>query len=231
MARRARWRFLAISLGVIAVCAGLWRFTPLAEWVKPQHLLSWLTTFRSQPWAPFAIVGLFIVGGLIAFPVVALIGVTALVLSPLLAFTVSLIGSLASALATYAIGARFVRGAARNAFGSAVQKVRSALSGQGVIAVALIRTVPVAPFTVVNIAAGCIGIPLKDYLLGTALGLAPGLVVITAFGQQLRTTLDHPTVPRIAALLAIITGWIGLSLLLQRVVARKHRPQADELDN
>lgn len=122
VAKRARWRFLAISLGVIAVCTGLWRFTPLAEWAKPQHLLSWLATFRDLPWAPLAIVGLFVVGGLIAFPLLALISVTALVLSPLQAFTVSLIGSLASALATYAIGARFVRGAARNAFGSAVQK-------------------------------------------------------------------------------------------------------------
>lgn len=99
------------------------------------------------------------------------------------------------------------------------------------IAVAVIRTVPVAPFTVVNIAAGCIGIPLKDYLLGTALGLAPGLIAITAFGQQLRITLDQPTVPRVAALLGIITGWIGLSLLLQRVVARKHRPPTSDCDN
>jgi uncharacterized membrane protein YdjX (TVP38/TMEM64 family) len=169
------------------------------------------------------IIGLFVLGGLIAFPLVALIAVTALVLSPLLAFFVSLAGSLASALTTYVIGARFMGKAARTAFGPTIEKLQSTLSDKGVIAVAVIRTVPVAPFTVVNLAAGSIGVPLQQYLLGTAIGLVPGLIAITAFGQQLRATLAHPTPSRIALLLAIVVAWIALSLLLQKLVARGRR--------
>jgi phospholipase D1/2 len=223
---RARWRLLIIGVVVLTLAIVLWRFTPLAQWITPQRLSGWVGTFGDQPWAPFAIIGLFVVGGLIFFPVMLLIGVTALVLTPLLAFVVSLVGALASALTTYAVGARFVRGAAHSAFGPALDKVRSALSTSGIIAVAVVRTVPIAPFTVVNLAAGSIGVRLTDYVLGTALGLAPGLIAITAFGQQLRAILDHPTPRGIGLLVAIVVGWIALSLLLQRVVSRRRTPVA-----
>jgi len=78
----------------------------------------------------------------------------------------------------------------------------------------------------VNVAAGSIGVPMADFLIGTALGLTPGIVAITAFGGQLRAVLEHPTPLRIAALMAIIGGWIALSLLLQRFVSRRQRSTA-----
>jgi uncharacterized membrane protein YdjX (TVP38/TMEM64 family) len=170
---------------------------------------------------PFALVGLFVLGGLIVFPVLVLIAATAVVLDPAKAFVVALIGTLASAMTTYAIGARCVRGTARNAFGPTLDKVSESLATRGVLAIAAIRVVPVAPFTVINVVAGSIGVRLSDFVLGTLLGMAPGLIAITAFGQQLRSVLDHPTPARIAASVGIIAAWIALSLLLQRLVGRK----------
>ena len=202
-----------------ATAAILWRFTPLAEFITPQRLSGWIGAFRHEPWTPFAIIGSFVVGGLVMFPVLLLIAATAVVLDPIMAFFVALAGTLASATATYAIGARFVRGTAQNAFGPALQKVGTALTKSGVIAIALIRIVPVAPFTVVNLAAGSIGVRFRDYLLGTVLGMVPGMIAITALGQQLKAVMDHPTMPRIAAVVGLVLGWIALSLLLQRFVA------------
>jgi uncharacterized membrane protein YdjX (TVP38/TMEM64 family) len=206
---------------LIAAAVVLWQYTPLAEYLTPQRLSQWLGRFRDEPWAPFAIVGLFVVGGLIVFPVLLLIAATSVVLEPASAFVVTFVGTLASAMTTYAIGARFVRGTARNALGPTLDKVGDALATRGVLAIATIRLMPVAPFTVINVAAGSLGVRLSDFLLGTLLGMAPGVIAITAFGQQLRSVLEHPTPLRVAALVGIVAAWIGLSLLLQRLVARK----------
>jgi uncharacterized membrane protein YdjX (TVP38/TMEM64 family) len=206
---------------LIAAAVVLWRYTPLAELITPQSLSQWLGQFRDEPWAPFAIVGLFVLGGLIVFPVLLLIAATSVVLEPVTAFVVTFVGTLASALTTYAIGARFVRGTARNAFGPTLDKVGDALATRGVLAIATIRLMPVAPFTVINVAAGSLGVRLSDFLLGTLLGMAPGVIAITAFGQQLRAVLDHPTPLRVTALVGIVAAWIVLTLLLQRFVGRK----------
>jgi len=71
------------------------------------------------------------------------------------------------------------------------------------------------------VAAGSLGVRFGDFVLGTLLGMAPGLIAITAFGQQLRSVLDHPTPLRVAAAVGIVAAWIALSLLLQRLVGRK----------
>jgi len=218
---RARWLLAGILLLAIAVTVVLWRYTPLAELITPDRVSQWLGRIRNEPWAPFAIVGLFVLGGLVAFPVLLLIAATAVVLDPASAFVVALVGTLASAMTTYAIGARFVQGTARNAFGPTLDKISASLATRGVLAIAAIRVVPVAPFSVINVAAGSLGVRFGDFVLGTLLGMAPGLIAITAFGQQLRSVLDHPTPLRVAAAVGIVAAWIALSLLLQRLVGRK----------
>jgi uncharacterized membrane protein YdjX (TVP38/TMEM64 family) len=110
-----------------------------------------------------------------------------------------------------------------HAFSSAVEKLRSMLSHSGIFAVAAIRMVPIAPFTLVNLAAGAIGVRLRDYVIGTLLGLLPGTVALTAFGHQLREIIEHPTLTNVGLLLAAIAAWIGLSLALQRWVSRRNR--------
>ncbi len=223
---RARWIILLATLALVLASIVLWRFTPLADWISPQRLSAWIGPFRSEPWAPLAIIGIFILGGLVSMSVLVLIGATALVLEPMEAFVVSMIGALASAFVSQLVGARFFRHTAHTAFGPTLAKVRTALSGNGVLAIATVRMMPIAPFTLVNLAAGSIGVPVVDFLFGTALGLTPGMIAITAFGGQLRAVLEHPTPLRIAMLVAIVGGWLALSMLLQRFVSRRRRSDA-----
>jgi uncharacterized membrane protein YdjX (TVP38/TMEM64 family) len=218
---RARWVIVLATLLFLIIAIVLWRFTSLADWLTPQRLSRWIAEFRNEPWAPLAIVGIFIVGGLIALPLMLMLGATALVLEPLTAFVVSMTGALASAIVTHFVGAHFIRNTAHTAFGPTLEKVRKGLSGKGVIAIATVRMVPIAPYTLVNLAAGSIGVPLVEFLVGTALGLTPGMIAITAFGGQLRAVIEQPTPLRVATLSAIVVGWVALSLLLQRWLARR----------
>jgi phospholipase D1/2 len=44
------------------------------------------------------------------------------------------------------------------------------------LSVATLRAIPIAPFTVINIISGAFQVPIRDYLLGSLVGLAPGIL-------------------------------------------------------
>src|SRR6185503_20366785 len=151
---------------------------------------------------------------------------TALVFDPLLAIVISLSGSLLNASAVYFACAKLIRDWAERSFGQAIARVRGALQSRGVLAVAMIRMVPVAPFSLVNVAAGTIGIPFRDYLFGTFLGLAPGTVLICVFGSELKDLMRDPSPLRVIAVIGIAAAWILLSFGIQRFVSRRNAGSA-----
>ena len=81
--------------------------------------------------------------------------------------------------------------------------------------------VPVAPFSLINLAAGAMRVPALDYTLGTLLGLAPGVGLMSVLGHNLTELLRAPTVGSIATIGAVVAGVIALSVAAQIVVARK----------
>jgi uncharacterized membrane protein YdjX (TVP38/TMEM64 family) len=52
--------------------------------------------------------------------------------------------------------------------------------------------VPLAPFAVEGVVAGAARVKLWHFMLGTALGILPGTLTSTVFGDQLQTWLDDP---------------------------------------
>ena len=60
------------------------------------------------------------------------------------------------------------------------------------MAVALLRLVPLAPFTIVNIVAGVSEVRLAHFVIGSGLGLSPGIALTTLLGTQLGAWLRHP---------------------------------------
>lgn len=181
---------------------------------------------RDSAWAPLLVIGAFVIGGLIMFPLTLLITATAVVFDPWLAVVLSLAGALANAVVVYAIGRGLMRETVMHAFGKYVEKLQGALDRSGIIAVASIRMVPIAPFTLVNLAAGAIEVRLRDYAIGTLLGILPGAIALTAFGRQLREIVERPTLTNVGLLAAAIAAWIAISFGLQRLVARRKRATA-----
>jgi phospholipase D1/2 len=82
----------------------------------------------------------------------------------------------------------------------------------------VIRVIPVAPFSVVNVVAGASHLRFTDYLIGTALGMAPGTLAFSLLGSQLERTLREPSATSIAvavgiAVAAASLGWAANKLL------------------
>jgi hypothetical protein len=68
---------------------------------------------------------------------------------------------------------------------------------------------------------------MRDFMLGTLLGMGPGILLTVAFAHQLVASLRHPTVGSFAVLISIGVVLVGISLLLQRFLGR---PKASEAE-
>jgi phospholipase D1/2 len=211
----------AILLGLAVIAGALvWEYTPLAEMVDPKAIGATLRRFADGPLAPLVVLGIFVGGGLIVFPVVVLIAATAATFGPVYGFAYAFVGTMASALVTYGLGAWLGKRTLRDLLGPKLESVRRKVARKGVLAVALIRMVPVAPFTVVNMLAGASQITLTQFTAGTAIGMAPGILIMSLLGHQLSQIVLHPSASSIGLLAAAIFGWIALSVGVQALISK-----------
>jgi len=104
----------------------------------------------------------------------------------------ALLGCLTSATLTYAMGRIAGRDLVRKIAGSRMDRFRRKGTRHGLITVFMIRIVPIAPFTVVNLIMGASEIRFYDFIVGSLLGMMPGLLVLTLFGFQLDYTVRSP---------------------------------------
>jgi phosphatidylserine/phosphatidylglycerophosphate/cardiolipin synthase-like enzyme/uncharacterized membrane protein YdjX (TVP38/TMEM64 family) len=222
-----RWgRFLAIAFVVLAFVA-LWRYTPLADLANPKELIGWLRGFGSDSFMPFVIILAYLIGGMIAFPVTVLIAVTGMMFEPLTAITLALGGSLLSAVATFQLGCLIGGRPLRGFLGPKVSRLNRILANRGILSVMAMRMLPVAPFTLVNFAAGAIRVRLADFLLGTVLGMFPGILILTLMGYQFVQSLTDPDPIHILFLGLGIAAMFSLGLAIQRF-AEKRRAVPNE---
>jgi uncharacterized membrane protein YdjX (TVP38/TMEM64 family) len=116
---------------------------------------------------------------------------------------------LAGALTGSAVGFGLARGLGRDAVRALdsrqLQRLDGLLRRRGLVAVIGIRLVPL-PFAAVNYACGLSALRLRDYLLGTAVGIMPGAtayVSVGAFGATPDSTPFLLAVAGVAALTVV----------------------------
>jgi uncharacterized membrane protein YdjX (TVP38/TMEM64 family) len=199
----------AIELLLVAALAALWRWTPLYE----RFPLEAFSDFAAWPLAPFVMLLAFVVGGLIAVPLTPLIIATALLFDTPLGTLYALLGALLSALVTYGAGRALGREAVRRLAGLRLNAITRRLARQGALAIAILRLVPVGPFTLVNAVAGASRIRLRDFLIGTAIGVTPLIVLAFSFVDRARAAFVEPG-PVTYAALAAVTGIIALGAIV-----------------
>jgi len=215
---RARLIGTAAGIAALAIMAVAWRFTPLHEWLALDRLVDIGTAVSEEPWAPLGVLVAFVGAGLVAFPLLVLIAVTALVFGPWLGPVYTIIGATASAALTFGIGRRLGRETVRKLAGKRVNDLSRRLAKRGLIAIAFVRMLPIAPFSIVNVVAGASHIRWSDFLLGTVIGLLPGIVTMTFFVDRAIAALRDPgpdTIGLLALALALI---VALAFVLRRML-------------
>jgi phosphatidylserine/phosphatidylglycerophosphate/cardiolipin synthase-like enzyme/uncharacterized membrane protein YdjX (TVP38/TMEM64 family) len=233
---RSLLRYAALLVAVAGVAA-TWRFTPLHAYLDLARVVALGQRLRGSAAAPLLVLGAYVGGALLFFPITLMLASTALVFGPRLGFVYGLGGALAGALVTYGAGRLLGRSRARWLEGPRLARVRRHLQRRGLAAVVTARVLPVGNFTVINMVAGAVPIRLRDYVLGNILGLLPGLVGLTIFADRLRATLTSPRPGKLLLLVAVVAVLCALLGGLRRALARHARrhgpasaPAADGAD-
>jgi uncharacterized membrane protein YdjX (TVP38/TMEM64 family) len=128
---------------------------------------------------------------------------------------------LLAATVTFYMGHLVGRRAMHRWFGKRAAVLERKLEGRGIVAVALIRKVPVAPFTIVNLLLGASGgVPYREFIVGTAIGMLPGIATFALVGDRAAQLWRDPTPLNVALIAAAVAVWIGVVLGTQRLANR-----------
>jgi len=198
---------IALVALVFALALVAWRYTPLRELVSVPRLVALAQEARDEAWVSLAALAAYVVGALVAFPITVLIVATGLVFGPWLGIALALVGTIANAALGYAIGARLGGATVRRLAGGRMQRLSRRLAERGLVAIAVVRIVPIAPFTVVNLVAGAARIGWRDYLVGTVVAMTPGIVLMVVFADRALAALRDPG-PWTFAVLALLAALI-----------------------
>src|SRR4029077_4300646 len=93
-----------LALMALLGLAAVWRFTPLWTLLDIDHIVALGRALRATPAAPLLVLGGYVAGALVFFPITAMLAATALVFDPGRALAYGLIGALLGAMVTYGIG-------------------------------------------------------------------------------------------------------------------------------
>jgi phospholipase D1/2 len=216
-----------VGLGLLAVLLALlavaWRWTPLGKWVNLETLIGLARGLEDMPFTPLAVVASYVVAGLLMVPVMLLIAVTGIVFGAVWGMAYAVVGTMLSASLTYGIGMWLGRDTVRRMLGARVNRLSRRIAKRGIIAMTVIRMLPIAPFSIVNIVAGASHIRFRDYMIGTFLGMAPGIFVTVTFVHNLAEAVRNPSIGTLSILAGVVALLIGAAYFAKRMLTRKNK--------
>ena len=187
------WGKIAAIALVIAALALAWRYTPLKDIVAPDRVLAWAREVGESGWAPLALVLAYTPAAFVMFPRPLLTLFSVVAFGPVWGFIYGMAGILLASLATYYAGVVLPAGTLRRLGGAKIEPITEVLRRRGLVAMFAVRVVPVAPFVIEGMIAGAARIKVFDFTAGTFLGMLPGTVTTSVFGDQLATAMEDPS--------------------------------------
>ena len=204
---------LIFALLLIAAVALAWKVTPLAEYASPEKIMPMLEAVRNTPWAIPAAIAIYVIGTLVFFPHVVMTGTIVILFPPVEAFCVAMAASLISGAISYYVGRRLGAKTLHALIGNFAGKIAKYANQGGVVGLTLLRMLPIAPYTVANLALGMMLVPFTTYMIATFLGMLPGTVVSAYLGHSVVELWQHPDGKNLAFLGAGLLAWIGVIAL------------------
>lgn len=215
--RRHLWHFAAFA-GIIALLVILLSTSAIdrfdEEWVSD--------TFERIRGSRGGIAAVFIVFVMLAIagmPLTPLVGASGALLPFYWAFPVSFVGAAVTATVHYMLG-QMAPQRLRDRIGTPrVKHMMARVQKRGVLAVVILRKIPLGPYFVVSITCGMTGVPYAAFILGTMLSILPGMIMLSLFGRKIGSFLQDPTWE--AALVAVGAGVIVvvLALIMDRLMS------------
>ena len=176
--RVAVLRLAALVLAFVAVAVTL----HLSGWSGPEQLQDLV---QAAGWAGVVV---FVLGYAVLVVVPSPASVLTILAGALFGLwwgaLLSVAGAVLGATGGFLVGRRLGRPAVDRLLQGRLRQADQVLAHHGLAAVLAVRLVPLFPFTPLNYAAGLLGVRLRHYVLGTAIGIVPGSIAYAAVGAS-----------------------------------------------
>ncbi len=216
-------RLVYILGGLVAaaiVLALVWTHTPLKDVVTRDNAARLADWFAGFWWAPLLVVLAYTPASFIMFPRWLITMTAVLAFGPWKGFVYAMSGVILAGIATFLPGRLVERDTVKRLAGPRLKPVAKFMERKGLIAVTLVRLVPIAPFPVVNLVMGAMRVKLWHFVLGTFLGMLPGMIAATVLSDQLAAAIEDPTHVNFWMIAGAVAMLAGLAFFGQRYMRR-----------
>jgi phosphatidylserine/phosphatidylglycerophosphate/cardiolipin synthase-like enzyme/uncharacterized membrane protein YdjX (TVP38/TMEM64 family) len=219
-------RLIHVLGGIVIAAIALalaWTHTPLKDVVTRDNAMALASVFTDQWWAPLAVILVYTPASFIMFPRWLITMTAVLAFGPWHGFVYAMTGVILAGIATFIPGRLVGRDTVRRLAGPRLKPVTKFMEQRGLIAVTLVRLVPIAPFPVVNLVMGAMRVKLWHFVLGTFAGMLPGMIAATVLSEQLAAALEEPARVNFWLIGAVLLAMGTLGYFGQRILRRSPR--------
>jgi len=214
-----------VSIAIVLIGFYLiWHISPFAQYAEVSSLIQEIEKLKNYPAIPLICILIYLVAGLILFPMTLLNIAIVIVFGPWLGFCYAYLGNVLSALLTFSIVRTFGHKPFHYIFGQRIENISQLIAQKGVISVIFLRNTPIS-FAILSMVAGVSHINFKDFFWGNLIGIIPGITIVSFFTGKLIQILFHPNLQDIFVLLlggiCIILLWYLLFRKLKKSAVEK----------
>ncbi len=222
------WRAVAVSVAMVVVVAimlvigRLFYGDQIAAFVD-----STLGEARRENWGLLATILVFTLTAYVGAPQIVLIGACVVAFGPEQGFWFAWIATIVSGAATYFTG-RLSSTETQKRFGGATGGRFTRFMGKNAFLASLIvRSLPTAPFIVVNMAFGAARVNFWAFIGGLALGVLPKTAIVAFAGDGIMDAFEGKLGSAALMGAAAIVIWILVMVAVRRWVRRSDAKEAD----
>lgn len=206
-------RYAKIAAGVLLVfLIGLGLKEAWGSVIDKESVETFFRSLNESAWTLPLLFGIFFLAGLTGISLNLLLVSATLVIGPWSAFAAGFAGSLLSAVATFYLGKIAGQPILEKFFQDRLNQLSEKIQNRGVLSVALLRLVPIAPFVVINLVAGLSKLKLRTFVAGSCLGMLPGMAGVVFVTYQAKSAYTDPSWQTWALLALGLLALIGLTV-------------------
>ncbi|HUP46180.1 MAG TPA: VTT domain-containing protein [Thermoanaerobaculia bacterium] len=205
---------------LVAAVAAVW-LSPVREHLNRDDIRLFVEQLRGLWYGPIAFIGIFALACIFALPASIFVLASGLIWGWKLGGTWAMIGGILGAMASFFAG-RFIGEGLLVRFGRVGRIVARQVDHAGFKSLLILRFIPGLPFAALNYGSGVAGVRLGDFVVATALGMAPSVYVFAWCADALfNGTMSEGAA---AGKLALVGGVMLAIVLIPGLLKRRFRP-------
>ncbi len=169
--------FLIFLVVVLIIGTLIWHVPPFNRYTRPEYLKALFAVIENRHYFWAVVIGMYVVAGLIMFPITVLTTVIALLVGIEKGLLLALTGCTLSAAVTFVL-VRIAGERTKNYLKSKkrIQKINRLITEEGISSIMILRMVPIG-YTVVSVTAALSDIKFIPYMIGSIIGVLPDLIL------------------------------------------------------